>query len=582
MREFNHLLALMKPYRWRVLLSILLGSMTVGANIGLFGTSGFLIASAALHPENVLLIWTPIVGVRFFGLSRGVFRYLERLSSHDVTFRMLSDLRVQAFRNVARLGSSIWQRKNSSDQLGVLISDIEQVQFFYLRIVAPVVVMLLTILLGTIILGQFDARMAIILCIALLVSGLVIPTISLIQTSSDGTNAVDARAMVQKQTATYLKQLMTILLLDNRSDHQLRIEESQQCLFTAQRSLLTTSTIWNGVIAWISRITMVVLLILAVPLYDQAKIQGVDIPLIMLISLACFEAVLPIPQAFAQWGQIKTSATRLFDSNAFDRTEESTMFKNDSSNGAAKVEFLHVFAHYLDASKDALSNVSFCIQPGERIAIVGESGAGKSSLLKVLMNDLAISNGLILINDINILNDDYSSRVNQMTIVPQHVYLFHVSVLDNIRIANAEASREDVIIAAKQANIHDRIMNLPSGYDTITGDLGGQLSGGERQRVGLARALLRKRSLLVFDEPLNGLDAQTAFDFTAEVHASHENQTLLWITHRFEGIELFERILVMHQGSLVEQGTHSELLQRGGYYSELRRYDRGKIRKYTN
>lgn len=234
----------------------------------------------------------------------------------------------------------------------------------------------------------------------------------------------------------------------------------------------------------------------------------------------------------------------------------------------ARVVFEHVSFNY-DPSRPILHDISFTIEPGQKLAVVGASGAGKSTLGRLLFRFYDVSSGRIMINDQDIREVTQVSLRKQIGIVPQDTVLFNDSIYHNIAYANTHASREQVIQAARVANIHDFIESLPEGYETVVGERGLKLSGGEKQRVAIARTVLKSPQILVFDEATSSLDSQSEGAILAALGELAHNHTTLVIAHRLSTIVDADRILVMEQGRIIEQGTHQDLLKMGGAYHQL-------------
>lgn len=578
MNEWQHLFRMMKPYRWRVALSILISAFTIGANIGLFGVSGHLIASAALHPANVLLLWIPIVGVRFFGISRAVFRYLERLISHDVTFRILSDLRVKVFRQQANLGPQIWQTKHHADALSNVISDVEQVQYFYLRLFSPVMIAILTGLFGCYWFALFDVSMAIGFGLIYLFAGILIPLLFAFAGQRHGKTLVQARAKWYQQTSNWLHALIHWQLAGRSAEKQAEINQTQAHFSNAQHAMNTFSALSNTIIFLCSRFTMLFIFIQAVPLLQKGLLQGVELPMLMLIGLACFEAITPLPAAFQQWSATRESAQRLLKTSEIEQLNHHSL--KLQSLDQHHIQLHDVSLRHPEQIRPSLYPTSLEIAKGEHLAIVGESGAGKSTLLKIIMGDLTPTTGQLLINRhsfemIGHLFGDEAMETyrSKITFVPQNVYLFRATVAENIRLGKPNATLQEIEDAARKAQIHERILQMPNGYDTFISELGTNLSGGERQRIGLARAILRDAKLYLFDEPLNGLDHDTAEAFVKTVQDVLHARNVIWVTHRFEGITAFDRMIVMKHGRILATGDHHQLMKQCAYYALLRSYD---------
>ncbi len=239
-----------------------------------------------------------------------------------------------------------------------------------------------------------------------------------------------------------------------------------------------------------------------------------------------------------------------------------------------EVAFDKVTFSYVDGS-NILDNVSFRIRPGERVALVGASGAGKSTIANLILRLYDPQQGGVLIDGRNIKRYDRESLRHEIGVVLQAPVLFGTSIKENIAYGRPEATQEEIEQAAKEVHAHDFIMSLPDGYDTLMAESGNTLSGGQRQRICLARALIRQTSILIMDEPTSAVDAQSQALIRDAMNRLHQGRTILLIAHQFHTIQDFDRILVLKNGSIVEEGNHAMLMQLGGYYHELFRLQNG-------
>ncbi|RAV01477.1 thiol reductant ABC exporter subunit CydC [Paenibacillus sp. YN15] len=571
---FRRTLAFVGRYKGRAFLAVLLGFLTIGANIGLMGASGYLIAKAALRPETVLLIWVPIVGVRFFGLSRGVFRYLERLASHDVTFRVLADLRTWIYSRIEPRGTVLLEDRRSGDVLGSVISDVNELQNFYLRVLSPPLVAVLSGLLGIGIVAWWDMRFGLILAVMLILAGVAIPALSHLAGRRRGEEAAARRGELYANANDLIMGLPELLLYGRAEKAAGRVEADQRRLSALQKSQNRTAAAASGMMLACTQAAMWLMLLAAIPLVAAEALSGIALPVLATVALASFEAVAPLPQTFQQFGGIMAAASRLFELAEAGQGEASAgpaaaaAHPLPAEGFAIQVEQLTF--RYGPSEPAALDGVSFAIPPGMRVAVVGESGAGKSSLLQALLKLRPYEAGSVRLAGHELADLADEAVRDRFAVVSQHVQLFNESVRDNLLLARPDATDEELQQAAKAAQIHETILSLPEGYDTLVGEWGSRLSGGERQRLGLARALLRNAPVLLFDEPTAGLDSVTEEAFLRQAEeAAFPGKSVLWITHKLTGLERMDHILVLKSGRIVERGTHGELLRLQGEYWRL-------------
>jgi len=593
----RRLMKFLGQHKLIVFAAVLLSFLTIAANIGLMGTSGYLIAKAALQPENVLMLYVPIVGVRFFGISRGVLRYLERLASHNATFKVLHRLRVWLYEKIEPRGAALLQRKRGGNLLSTIISDIDQLQNYYLRLFAPPIVYSLTVVLAVCFIGWQHYSLGIALLIMLLVAGILLPYGSYKVSKHSGSRLVQTRTKLYEESLDLLRGLSTLQQYGRLAQQQQLIAEEQNKLNVLQILEHRRQAISNGLMTMVTQLGMWVLLLIAIPLVVDGSIAPYMLPAILLMALASFEAAAPLPQAFAMSSTITASANRLFqladeqeqvansklgqqveraDESVVGLTESSASIETNHSLLNWSCEVNNIAVRYEGAQQKALEKISLSLQRGKQIAVVGESGAGKSTLIQALLKLQPIQQGSIALNGQRYEQLTEEQVRSQFAVVSQQVQLFNASVADNLRLGNREASDEQIREAARLAEIDEFIMSLPQGYQTMIGEYGAKLSGGQRQRLALARALLKPSPALLLDEPATGLDHLTQVAFRSNIKQELEKRATLWITHRLIDTVEMDEIIVLKHGVVVEQGTHQQLLAANGYYAQLWRLERGR------
>lgn len=643
----RQLLGFVAPYKWRMLIAVLIGFATVASNAGLMGVSGYLIAKAALRPENILLLYVPIVGVRFFGIARGVFRYVERLVSHDLTFRILKQFRTWLYSKLEPQGARLLERRDSGGLLSSVISDVEQLQNLYLRVIAPPVIALLAVALGYSIGAAQDRSLGLMLVGMMLLSGLVVPWLGHLLGRKGAQDYVETRAELYGEVADLLSGMEPLCLYGRTERQEERIGALQRKLgqYQDRQHRITAAT--GGLMSGLANVTMWLMLAASIPLVVSGAMEGYMIPALMLAAFACFEALLPLPQTFQHFRQTVSSGGRLLQLGeeaeraphigagaaapdelaapaaadtavaaaqsavAEDRQplaalaalpkrrlhaapERASQAERTAIAAAApsamaaavlplvpaaqqapvaeasrtvwRAEITDVSFRYAEQEPEALRNISFTLERGKQIAVVGESGAGKSTLLQLLLKLRDYSSGSITINGSELQAMSCEAVRAQFAVVSQQVQLFNASVADNLRLGRMEATAEELREAARLAMLDERIERLPQGYDTVIGEWGAKLSGGERQRLALARALVRNAPALLFDEPGSGLDALTERAFGNSIQQVLQERAVLWVTHKLAGLERMDEIIVLHGGSILERGTHAELLRSKGMY----------------
>ncbi len=567
MRVARTLIRWIQPHFGIALLALLMGFLAAGSSVGLMSTSGYLIASAALHPATILLLWTPIVAVRFFGLSRGVFRYLERVFSHEFTFRILSDIRVFVFRGMASLPLSRWQFMKSGDWLQTVMADVDSLQDFYLRVLSPSLVAMLSGLLGSVIVAVVDIRLMVwfALCFVLTGMGTVLLSHQL------GAHPSRSMTFEKKNFYTRLVQLvhgMREVLLFNREAAVLsELEEYQHSWTALRKAMIRLEGLTDGLIVSATAFCVWGMLWFAIPMVTIHRITGVSLVVVVLTTLASFESIASLPGAFSYLRQVLDAGNRTLTLVADDGRSSSAGKEQSATspmNGDLRVHAVSV--SWPSSARETVRSVSFEAPWGSKIAIVGPSGSGKSTLANAILGLAPVTAGCIELGGMDAAHMTDLDRERWFTAVLQSPYLFNAPIHQNLKIARPLSSDEDLWEAVNLAAIADRISELPDGFDTLVGEFGTLMSGGERQRLALARALLRKQAILLLDEPTTGLDPIAEERFMESLWKVTQTRTVLVTTHRLVGLDRVDVILVMENGQIVERGTHAGLVAKRGKY----------------
>jgi ABC-type multidrug transport system fused ATPase/permease subunit len=298
-------------------------------------------------------------------------------------------------------------------------------------------------------------------------------------------------------------------------------------------------------------------------------IQGVMLGTFALMTFASFEAVTPLPLAAQMWNASREAAKRLFEIVDAQPMVTDRAGSEQSSVTSSHLQITDLTFSYPNTSTPALQRVTLTLQPGASLAIVGPSGAGKSTIANLLLRFWEYETGEISLGGESLqwLNQDEVRK--RFALVSQNSYFFNASIRENLRLARPKVTQEEIEAAARAAHIHDFIMSLPKGYDTLIGEAGLRLSGGERQRLAIARALLKNAPILILDEPTANLDPLTEQQVLDTLFAVMKQKTSLLITHRLIGLENMDEIVVLDHGRIVERGSHADLLQRNGLYRRM-------------
>jgi ATP-binding cassette, subfamily C, bacterial CydC len=557
------LLALARPLRGRLLLAVAAGAAATGCGVALLAVSGFLLARASQHPP-IIAISAAVVAVRALSVGRGVFRYLERLASHDVAFRVLADVRVSIYRRLERLAPSGLVALRSGDLLARLISDVDATQDLFIRGITPPLAAALVgagaVLASLMILAPAGA----VLAAGLLAGGIGVPVLAAATARGAARRVAPARGQLAAS--------FTDLLAGAADLHAFGAEETALAAVTAadadlarqERRHASVHGLSAGLSSAIAGVTLWGVLLLGVAATGGGALTRVPLAVLTLTALASFEAVTVLPAAAIQLGLARGSARRITAVlDAPDPVRE-PVTPRPLPDGPVWVTLRGARVRYQPGDPFALDGIDLDLPPGRRIALIGPNGAGKSTVASVLLRFAELTAGTATLNGYDLASycsDDVRTKIGGC---PQDPHIFDASLRDNLRLARPGATDEQLEDAADRAGLLDWIRSLPRGWDTPAGAHGAALSGGQRQRLALARALLADPALLVLDEPTAHLDPDSRRALTRDLLAATAGRTTLLITHDLDGLDQVDEIIVLRHGRVTERGSYAELIRPGG------------------
>lgn len=545
-----------------------LSTLTVLANAALMATAGWFLASMAFAglvgvPMNYLL---PAAMIRFYALIRITGRYFERLITHDATLRFLTSLRVWFYEQVEPLAPGPLDRYRTGDLLSRLGRDIDALDNLYLRISVPVAVAIIGAGIITAVMESYGTLPALWLLLCLIVGGVGLPLWGLQRGRTPEYLTQTSKATLRAITADYILNCEDLLMAGAEEKETDLILAEQERLLQAQDVAHRTNTVLESAILLLTNMAAFGVLILSIPLLQRAHITGPDLPLMVLLALASFETVGGLPSAFLALGDTVSAAQRIISI-----TQGAPEIPEPVSPRAIPSDPILTFSHtslrYPDTAKPALDDISLYLTRARRVAVVGPSGAGKSSLVALALRLRAPTSGSVLLSGYPIANYAGSHVRALMSGVLQTHHVFNGTIAENLRIACPKATQTQLDHACLVAGLTDEIALMPKHFDTNVGELGMALSGGQRRRLAVAQALLRAPQFLILDEPTEGLDPHMAQALISRILMDDPKRGILLITHRTEGLELMDEILVVEAGHIVETGTADSLRKRNGRFS---------------
>lgn len=564
---FGRLVRLAWPLKGPISLAVLLGVLTVGSGVGLMATSAYLISAAALHP-SVAALGVAIVGVRFFGIARGLFRYGERYLSHYVNFSLLARLRVWFYDAVEPLAPARLQAQRSGDLLARVVADINTLQDFYGRVLAPPLVALVMGGVLWVFLSGFDVAFAATLAVFYSLAGIALPLLTYLLSRRLGAELVATRAALHTELVDGIQGLADLVAFGQEARHAAQVAGLNRRLTRLQERQATVAGLQSALGSLLMNLALVGMLAVAVPRVRAGQLDGVYLAVLLLATLAGFEAVLPLPAAAQALGNSLAAARRLFA-----LVDAAPAVRDPVAPApvpaAYDLEVRGLSFGYPGAAAPALADLSFSLPAGGCLALVGASGAGKSTMANLLLRFWEYDTGEIVLGGRPLRDYAQADLHHWISVVDQSAHLFNTTIRQNLLLARPTATEAALIAAAEQAQLYSFIQSLPQGFDTPVGEGGLTLSGGERQRLAIARAFLKDAPILILDEPTAHLDALAEQAVLATLRTLIAGRTTILITHRLVGLDLAGEILVLHGGRAVERGPHHALLQQEGWYWQM-------------
>ena len=572
MRALLPFLRLFKFAKLPLFLGLVLMITGLASSIGLLTTSGWFLAATAIAGLGTLFnFFYPSASVRGLAIGRTLFRYFEKLVTHDATFRILAKLRVQVFEKIIPLSPAVLNRYRNSDLLNRLVSDVDTLDSLYLRLIAPFITAIFVILAMCIGLSFVNTPLALGLGVSLLLLVFVIPTVFYQLGKKFGDKLVHSRALYRTQFLEFIQAQAELLLFnaeDKLKDNMAKTEANWQADQQKEANLSGFSTalslFLNG-------------LIIAAMLWFSSQAEfGNDeyrmafIALFTFAALASFEILMPLGSAFLHIGQVIASAERVTD---IIEQQPLVTFNGKAEfdqNATTLIETKDLSFTYPERQNRALENLNLTIQKGQKVAILGKTGSGKSTLLQLLVRNYDANQGQLFLAGKSIADYAEDTLRSQFCFLTQRVHVFSDTLRQNLQFASAvNISDEKMIEVLNQVGL-GKLLEKEQGLDIWLGDGGRPLSGGEQRRLGLARILLNDAPILLLDEPTEGLDRETERQILRLILAHAENKTLIMVTHRLTAIEQFDELCVIDEAKLIEKGTYVELLQlEKGFFKQL-------------
>jgi thiol reductant ABC exporter CydC subunit len=562
-------LGMARPVAGRLAIAALLGAGAIGAGIGLIATSAWLISRASQRPEESSLA-IAIVAVQFFGLSRGLFRYAQRLVGHDAAFRALADLRVTTYARLEMLAPAGLPAFRSGDLLARVVHDIDSLQDLLLRVIGPFLIALL-VGAGTVALVWWILPAAgVILLAALLLAATALTWLTGRLSRRSESRQAAIRGELTAAVVDLIEGAPELTAYGALEAQHRRTSEIDAALTQVAGASARTAGVGQGLATLLSGLAMWGALVVGVVAVHAGTLNGVLLAVLALVPLAAFELVTDLPTATQTLQRVRRSATRTLEViHARPPVVEPADPRPIPVGAPAALRVRGLAARYGESGPWVLDGLDLDLLPGQTVALVGRSGAGKSTLADVLLRFLPYQAGSVTLDGIEISDLDGDDYRRVVGMVSQDAHIFDSTLEENLRLARRDATPAEMDAALREARLWEWTQGLPDGLATRVGAQGALISGGQRQRLALARALLADFPVLVVDEPGEHLDVRTADALMADLLDTTADRAVLVITHRLAGLESVDQVIVLDGGRTVERGSHSELLAQGGTYARM-------------
>ncbi|MGB1319610.1 MAG: heme ABC transporter ATP-binding protein/permease CydC [Vibrio gallaecicus] len=569
MRDLLPYLKLYKKHWFGLSLGMLLAFATLSASIGLLTLSGWFISASAVAgltiARETFNYMLPGGGVRGLAMSRTAGRWGERVVSHNATFKLLTDLRIFFFQKLTPLIPGRISNLRDADLLNRLVADVDAMDHVYLRLVSPVTVGVLGILCLTSFLMWFDSSLGLLLGGILVVLLAVWPVLFYKLGQRNGGQLTQNKANLRITTLDWIEGYSELTLFGAEERYRNAILVSQQKLMNNQYVNANLTGLASALLMLLNGWTLVLILWLSA---DGVGGNAPDpfIALMAFATMASFELLMPIAGAFQYLGQTLSSAKRL---NEVILTKPDVEFPEQAASLSSEldIQFSDVTFNYPDSEHNVLSNVELSIPAKSKMAIVGQTGSGKSTLIQLLTRYWDPKNGDISIAGTSLKQWSEKQLRDSISVVSQRVDILNGSLRDNLLIAKPDASDTELSELLTKVGLVKLLDD--TALDAWLGDGGRQLSGGEKRRIGIARAILHNAPILLLDEPTEGLDKQTESSIMSLFDEHFEGKTVIFITHRLVGLSKMDSIVLIEQGAIIEKGSHTQLLADKGRYHQL-------------
>ena len=554
MKPLFPFLSLYRNHFGRLLLGTILAITSLSASIGLLSLSGWFLAASFLVGSTILFnFFYPSSGVRGLAIGRTISRYLERLVTHDATFRVLAELRISVFKKLIPLSPSGLNRFRNSELLNRLVADVDTLDTLYLNLLSPFISAIIVIAFMAIGLSFVSGLLTIIICGILLTLLFIFPAIFYRLGQKSGKKIIQARAEYRSQFIEWVQLNAEFLLFGLVPQMTEKLEKTEQTWLSSQSKESQLTGFSNALLTFMNGVLVCVVILLVATAIDAPSADTPEalVALVIFCVMASAEILMPIGIAFLHLGQLITAAERLNDvieQRPLVAFNGSASWQNIAENQPL-VRFENITFSYPASHQPALNALSFEVNKGEKVAILGKTGSGKSTIFQLLNRHYDPASGQILLANCNVADYPEATLRSHLVTLSQRVHIFSQTLRDNLLMGNPHSTDEQLKLVLEQVELAYLLQE--QGLDLWLGEGGRPLSGGEQRRLGLARVLLSNAELVLLDEPTEGLDRETEQQILTLIFTHCQTRTLLMITHRLQGLKRFDRVYRIDNGQLL-------------------------------
>ena len=543
----TRLIKVLKPLTPIMMITISFGVLGFLAAIAIT-TFGMIATATALNIDMGVSIKTCIAVIIACGILRGVLRYIEQYSGHFIAFTILAILRDKVFKALRKLSPAKLESKEKGNLISVITSDIELLEVFYAHTIAPIAIAIITSIIMSVILFNINPIYGVVSALFYIIVGYLIPVIS----SKFGKDAgVEYRAEFAKTNSHLLESLKGIkeILLFNEGKNRLdQINKNSDVLDEKMAGIKKHEGIIKAFTDVTIMIAILTFLFISINLYNNNVVNIGQALVAIVILSSSFGPVVALSNLSNNLVQTFACAQRLFD--ILDEVPAVEEVDGDIELNSSHINVENVNFAYKDRSDNLLKNINLEIKPGDKIGILGESGCGKSTFLKLLMRFWDVNEGSISLDNKNIKTMPTKTLRRSQSLVTQETFLFNDTIENNIKIGKKDATKEEVIAACKKASIHEFIQTLPKGYKTNAGELGSNFSSGEKQRIGIARAFLHDADILILDEPTSNLDTLNEAEILKSINNECKDKSIVMVSHRKSSVSICDKKIYVKNNTL--------------------------------